>query len=293
MRIATWWWGGRRHVGRVSADGRNVTPLAVPDRARDTGALALIESLADGAAWPGAGGPSLPLSAVKLDAPIPRPRRNIFCAGVNYRAHAAEWAASGMEAQRAAASTAGDEFPVIFSKVPDCVIGPGESIRMPAGLSEAIDYEAELLVVIGRGGRNIARSSAIDHVFGYTAFNDVTARDIQRRHKQWLLGKSVDTFGPMGPWIVTADELDGRSTGLTCRVNGELRQHAHTRDLIFDIPALIASISQSVSLVPGDLIATGTPGGVGIGFDPPKFLKRGDVVRVEIDGIGALENTVQ
>jgi 2-keto-4-pentenoate hydratase/2-oxohepta-3-ene-1,7-dioic acid hydratase in catechol pathway len=289
LRIATWSWGGRRHVGRV-ADGR-ATPLAVPERARETGALALIEALADGAPMPAPAGASLPLSAVKLDAPIPRPRRNIFCAGVNYRAHAAEWAASGMDGPRPTPPS--DDFPVIFSKVPDCVIATGEPIRMPVGLSEAIDYEAELMVVIGRGGRNIARSSAMEHVFGYTAFNDVTARDIQRRHKQWLLGKSVDTFGPMGPWIVTADELDGGSTGLMCRVNGELRQHAHTRDLIFDIPALIASISQSVSLVPGDLIATGTPGGVGIGFDPPKYLQRGDVVRVEIDGIGALENRVQ
>lgn len=290
MRIATWWWGGRRHVGRVSGDGRNVTPLAVPERARDAGALALIEILAVGGPLPPPAGASLPLSAVKLDAPIPRPRRNIFCAGVNYRAHAAEWAASGMDGARPAPPS--DEYPVIFSKVPDCVIGPGEPIRMPVGLSEAIDYEAELMVVIGRGGRHIARSSAIDHVFGYTAFNDVTARDIQRRHKQWLLGKSVDTFGPMGPWIVTADELDGQSTGLMCRVNGELRQHAHTRDLIFDIPALIASISQALSLFPGDLIATGTPGGVGIGFTPPKFLKRGDVVRIEVDGIGVLENPV-
>ena len=289
MRIATWSWGGRRHVGRM-ADGR-VTPLAVPERARESGALALVEALAGGAPMPATSGASLPLSAVKLDAPIPRPRRNIFCAGVNYRAHAAEWAASGMDGPRPAPPS--DEFPVIFSKVPDCVIATGEPIRIPSGLSAAIDYEAELMVVIGRGGRNIPRSSAMDHVFGYTAFNDVTARDIQRRHKQWLLGKSVDTFGPMGPWIVTADELDGASTNISCRVNGELRQHAHTRDLIFDIPALIASISQSVSLVPGDLIATGTPGGVGIGFDPPKYLKRGDVVRIEIDGIGVLENGVQ
>ncbi len=299
MRIATYWWGGRRCVGRLSADGKSVTPLAVDkragDRAREGGALALIELLADGGSVPPAAGPSLPLAAVKLDAPLPRPRRNIFCAGVNYRAHAAEWAASGMDGPRPAQVSAPEssEYPVIFSKVPDCVIGPGEPIRIPGGVSQAIDYEAELAVVIGKGGRGIRASRAMEHVFGYTIFNDVTARDVQRRHKQWLLGKSVDTFGPMGPWLVTTDELDGADTRLRCWVNGELRQDAHTRDLIFDIPALIESISTVVSLVPGDVIATGTPGGVGIGFDPPKFLKSGDRVRIEIDGIGVLENPVR
>jgi 2-keto-4-pentenoate hydratase/2-oxohepta-3-ene-1,7-dioic acid hydratase in catechol pathway len=292
LRIATWSWGGRRHAGRVGVDGRSVTPLALDASVRDAGALALVELLAAGAPLPPPAGASLPLSAVKLDAPIPRPRRNLFCAGVNYRAHAAEWAASGMDGVRAA-SPEPSEHPVIFSKVPDCVVATGDPIRMPGRLSDAIDYEAELAVVIGRGGRDIARSRAMDHVLGYTIVNDVTARDVQRRHKQWLLGKSVDTFGPMGPWIVTADELDGQATRVRCWVNGELRQDAHTRDLIFDIPALIASISAAVTLHPGDIIATGTPGGVGIGFDPPKFLRRGDVVRIEIDGIGVLENPVQ
>ena len=307
MRIATYWWGGRRHVGRLSADGKQLTPLAIDehrrngpgghlDRVHERGALALIERLADGRSMPSDAGASLPLVAVKLDAPLPRPRRNIFCAGVNYRAHAAEWAASGMEApsERLQPAPAGDlEHPVIFSKVPDCVIGPGEPIRIPGGLSQAIDYEAELAVVIGKGGRSIRASRAMEHVFGYTIFNDVTARDIQRRHKQWLLGKSVDTFGPMGPWLVTADELDGANTRVRCWVNDELRQNAHTRDLIFSIAALIEAISAAVSLVPGDVIATGTPGGVGIGFTPPKFLKSGDRVRIEIDGIGTLENPVR
>lgn len=298
MRIATYWWGGRRCVGRVAADGRSVTPLGLDkrggERARDVGALALIESLAEGGSMPPSSGPSLPLSAVKLDAPLPRPRRNIFCAGVNYRAHAAEWAASGMDGSRAAQAPAPErsEHPVIFSKVPDCVIGPGEPIRIPGGVSQAVDYEAELAVVIGRGGRGIRASRAMEHVFGYTIFNDVTARDIQRRHKQWLLGKSVDTFGPMGPWLVATDELNGADTRVRCWVNGELRQDARTADLIFDVPALIESISTAVSLVPGDVIATGTPGGVGIGFDPPRFLKQGDLVRIEIDGIGVLENPV-
>src|SRR5687767_5795051 len=301
MRIATYSWGGRRHVGRLSDDGKQVTPLAIDqqrrngreERVHELGALALIELLADGRSMPSDSGASLPLVAVTLEAPLPRPRRNIFCAGVNYRAHAAEWAASGMEGRAQPVPEVDREHPVIFSKVPDCVIGPGEPIRIPGGLSQAIDYEAELAVVIGKGGRSIRASRAMEHVFGYTIFNDVTARDIQRRHKQWLLGKSVDTFGPMGPWLVTADELDGANTRVRCWVNGELRQDAHTRDLIFGIPALIEAISAGVSLVPGDVIATGTPGGVGIGFTPPKFLKSGDRVRIEIDGIGVLENPVR
>jgi 2-keto-4-pentenoate hydratase/2-oxohepta-3-ene-1,7-dioic acid hydratase in catechol pathway len=253
------------------------------------GALALIESLADGQALPRTAGASLPLSAVKLDAPLPLPRRNIFCIGVNYRPHAVEFAASGIDAS----ITGAPEHPVVFSKVPECVIAPGAPIRMPGALSSAVDYEAELLVVIGKGGRAIPASRALEHVFGYTCFNDVTARDLQKRHKQFLIGKSLDTFGPMGPWLVSADELDGGNTRVRCFVNGELRQDASTRELIHGIPALIETISAGITLVPGDLIATGTPGGVGIGFDPPKYLRAGDRVRVDIEGIGALENPVQ
>ena len=302
MRIATYWWGGRRHVGRISADGKSVTPLALEDarsprageRAREGGALPLIERLAEGGSMPAASGAALPLSAVRLDAPLPRPRRNIFCAGINYRSHAKEWAASGIEGapRERSAPVETAEYPVIFSKVPECVIGPGEPIRLPGAVSQAVDYEAELAVVIGKGGRAISRTRALEHVFGYTIMNDVTARDVQKRHRQFLLGKSLDTFGPMGPWIVTRDELDASATRVRCWVNGELRQDASTRDLIFDIPALIESISAGVSLIPGDVIATGTPGGVGIGFDPPKYLQRGDRVRIEIDGIGVLENAV-
>jgi 2-keto-4-pentenoate hydratase/2-oxohepta-3-ene-1,7-dioic acid hydratase in catechol pathway len=160
-------------------------------------------------------------------------------------------------------------------------------------LDAAVDYEAELAVIIGRGGRAITRDAAMSHVFGYTIINDVTARDLQRRHKQWFLGKGIDGFGPMGPWIVTADEIDGSNLRITCRINGELRQNSSTADLIFDIPALIEAISKSVTLAPGDIIATGTPEGVGIGFDPPRFLRDGDVVEVEIEGIGILKNAVQ
>jgi 2-keto-4-pentenoate hydratase/2-oxohepta-3-ene-1,7-dioic acid hydratase in catechol pathway len=265
-----------------------VTPLAAGERATTRGALVLIEALASGGTMPRPSGASLPLSAVELEAPLPLPRRNIFCVGINYRTHAAEFAATGIDPSLDRAP----DDPVVFSKVPDCVVAPGAPIRIPGGLSSAIDYEAELLVVIGRGGRGIPASRAMDHVFGYTCFNDVTSRDLQKRHKQFLIGKSLDTFGPMGPWIVTADEVDGGDTGIRLWVNGDLRQQATTRDLIFGIPALIEALSAGITLQPGDLIATGTPGGVGIGFDPPKYLRAGDKVRIEIDGIGVLENPV-
>jgi len=293
LRIATYWWGGRRHVGALSRDGKAVVPLALGERAHAVGALALVEAMATGAREPKPAGASLPLAAIRLDAPIPVPRRNIFCSGVNYRAHAAEWAASGLDAAPRAAGQEVPEHPVIFSKVPECVVAPGTPIRIPERASTAIDYEAELAVIIGKEGRDIPASRAMAHVWGYTAFNDVTARDLQRRHRQWLIGKSLDTFGPMGPCLVSADEVDGADTRVRCWVNAELRQDARTRDLIFGIPELIAAISNGLTLHPGDIIATGTPSGVGIGFEPPRYLRRGDVVRIEIDGIGVLENRVQ
>ena len=184
-----------------------------------------------------------------------------------------------------------DVWPIVFTKLPECVIGPHDAVRLPgAAVSSQIDYESELAVVIGRGGRDIPRARAMDHVFGYTVVNDVSARDVQVRHQQWDLGKSFDTFCPMGPWIVTADELDGRATRVRGWVNGELRQDGHTKDMIFDIPTLIETCSRGITLYPGDVIATGTPAGVGMGFKPPKWLVAGDVVRIEIDGIGAIEN---
>ena len=289
MKLVTYSWGGRRHVGVVSADGRTVTPLSQDKRAETLGAAALIGLMAAGKAFPRASGVAMPLSAVTLEAPIPRPRRNIFCAGVNYRAHASEFARSGFDQPAAQVIP---EYPVIFTKVPDCVIGPGQPIRIPDHISTSIDYEAELGVVIGKGGVGISRSRAMEHVWGYTIINDVTARDLQHRHRQWLIGKSLDSFCPMGPWIVSADEIDGQNLQVRCWVNDELRQDASTRDLIFDIPSLIEAISAGITLVPGDVIATGTPAGVGIGFDPPRFLKRGDRVRIAIEGLGELTNPV-
>jgi len=291
MRIATYRWGGRRHVGQVSADGLEVTPLDLRDRAEQVqsrGALALIEHLADGRAVPRPDGARLPLAAVTLEAPLPRPRRNLWCVGRNYRAHAQE-----LKGTIFTADDRVDQWPIVFTKVPECVIADRAPIRLPGtAVSEQIDYEAELAVVIGRGGRNIAASRAMDHVWGYTIVNDVTARDVQKRHVQWDMGKSFDTFCPMGPWLVDATELDGRDTRVRCWVNVELRQDARTSELIFSIPALIETISRGITLFPGDLIATGTPAGVGMGMQPPAWLKEGDGVRIEIDGIGTLSNPV-
>jgi 2-keto-4-pentenoate hydratase/2-oxohepta-3-ene-1,7-dioic acid hydratase in catechol pathway len=285
MRLASWTWGGRHHTGSISACGREATPLAV-DRPL-LGVLELIEASSRGDPLPPASGVRLPVDAIALRAPLPLPRRGLFCVGRNYRAHAAELAGSVFRGQ----TQQDDRWPIVFSKLAECVIGPHDAVRLPgAGTSQQIDYEAELAVVIGRGGRDIPRSRAMEHVFGYTVVDDVTARDVQMRHAQWDLGKSFDTFCPMGPWIVTADELDGRDTRVRCWVNGELRQDGSTRDMIFDIPTLIETCSRGITLLPGDVIATGTPAGVGMGFDPPRWLREGDVVRVEIDGVGAIEN---
>ena len=286
MRIATWQWGGRLQAGTVSADGHEVTPLDVP------GTVELIERLVRGEALPREAGPRLPTEAVTLAAPIPKPRRNLFCVGRNYRAHAAELATTVFREQLPEK----ESWPIVFTKVPETVVGPHDTVHLPdPDITPQIDYEAELAVVIGKRGRNIKRARAMDHVFGYTIINDVTARDVQVRHQQWVLGKSFDTFCPMGPWIATADELDARDT----RIRGwltpkggtpELRQDGHTCDFIFDIPTLIETCSRGITLQPGDIIATGTPAGVGMGFQPPKWLQAGDRYRIEIDGLGAIDN---
>lgn len=286
MRIATYFWGGQRQVGVVSADGKTVTPLALTKQQADKGALSVIELVSAGDAMPETSGAALPVSVVQLDAPIPQPRRNVFCVGRNYHAHAKELQASVFKDN----DTNPESWPIVFTKVPECVVGPFDDVRVPSEISTEIDYEAELCVVIGKGGRNISRAEAMGHVYGYTVVNDVTARDVQMRHQQWDLGKSFDTFCPMGPWIVTADELDGKNTRVRCWVNGELRQDGPTNNMIFDIPTLIETCSRGITLFPGDMIATGTPAGVGMGMKPPRYLKAGDVVRVEIDGIGAIEN---
>jgi 2-keto-4-pentenoate hydratase/2-oxohepta-3-ene-1,7-dioic acid hydratase in catechol pathway len=291
MKVAAFVYQGRPSVGRISADGRRVEPFQLTAEQAALGALPIVEAQVAGRALP-ATGQAIPLEQVQLSAPIPRPRRNVFCVGKNYHAHAKEFAGSGFDSS---AKSGGDipKDPIIFSKVPESVIGPGDTILFPSEVSTAIDYEAELTIVVGQGGKGIKAADAMKHVWGYTIINDMTARDWQGRHSQWLLGKSFDTFCPMGPWLVTADECDGQNTDVKCWVNGELRQNANTRDFIFDIPKLIETISAGITLYPGDLIATGTPAGVGIGFKPPKYLKPGDVVRIEIAGIGVLENPLK
>jgi len=287
MRYATFNHQGRRQVGLVSPDGRTVTPLDVPAADAQRGVLALIEQLAAGGKPPQAAGAALPLASVKLEAPIPVPRRNVWCVGRNYHAHAKELQTSVFKNNAADPAS----WPIFFTKAPETVIGPKDQVMLPgAGISTQIDYEAELTIVIGKGGKNIPREQAMEHVFGYTIVNDVTARDVQIRHQQWDLGKSFDTFCPMGPWIVTADELDGRNTRVRCWVNGELRQDAQTTDLIFDLPSLIETCSRGITLYPGDLIATGSPAGVGMGMTPPSWLKSGDTVRIAVEGLGEIEN---
>jgi 2-keto-4-pentenoate hydratase/2-oxohepta-3-ene-1,7-dioic acid hydratase in catechol pathway len=213
--------------------------------------------------------------------------------GKNYFAHAREFAGSGYDSSSTSAADAVPKAPIIFTKPFTSISGPWDDIPMVPGLDAEVDYEAELAVVIGKGGRCISKADAMKHVFGYTVVNDVTARDLQGVHKQWLLGKGIDGFCPMGPWIVTADELDAQAMRVTCTVNGEKRQDAVTADLIFDIPTLIETISLSMALLPGDVIATGTPEGVGIGFKPPRFLRDGDVVECAIEGIGRIRNTLR
>ncbi len=286
MRYATFTHDGRQQVGAVSTDGQSVTPLPLAAADAALGVLALVQHQMQGHSLPAPSGAAIPLSQVHLMAPVPRPRRNVFCVGRNYHAHAQELAGSIFKGN----NTPVDSWPIVFTKVPETVNGPNDPVQLPHGISEQIDYEVELALIIGKGGRNITREAAMGHVWGYTIVNDVTARDVQTRHQQWDLGKSFDTFCPMGPWVVTADEMDGRNTRVRCWVNGQLRQDASTRDMIFDIPTLIETCSRGITLLPGDIIATGTPAGVGMGMTPPTYLKTGDVVRMEIDGIGTIEH---
>lgn len=290
MKFATLQHQGRVLVARIDDAAGTAHPLDLPELEAAQGVAALARRAAAGQALPSEH-EAMPLAAAKILAPIPRPARNIFCVGKNYFEHAEEFARSGFDSS--AGSGAVPKAPIIFSKVPECVIAPGAPILIDPGVSTAIDYEAELAVIIGRGGRGIAKDDAMDHVWGYTIINDVTARDLQGRHSQWLIGKSQDSFGPMGPCAVTADALDLADTQVQCFVNSEKRQDSNTRLLIFDVPTLIATLSAGITLVPGDIIATGTPVGVGIGFTPPRYLVAGDSVRIEIAGIGTLENPVR
>ncbi len=279
MRFATFTHHGRTQIGEVDVDGSIIRPLAAGD----------MMDVIKGDGPPPLSGDTLPLDSVRLLAPIPRPARNIFCVGKNYREHAEEFAKSGYEAD-AARNAALDAYPAVFTKPSSCVVATNDSVSLHASVTSEVDYEGELAVIIGRLGANIRRENAMSHVWGYTIINDVTARDRQKNHKQWFLGKALDTFCPMGPWITTADAVDGADLRLRTWVNGELRQDASTADLIFDIPSLIEIMSAGLTLHPGDIISTGTPAGVGIGFTQPKFLQSGDTVSITIDNLGTLTN---
>jgi len=235
----------------------------------------------------GAGDAGLELAQLKLLAPIPRPRKNVFCVGWNYLEHFAEGEAIRRSAQEL------PEHPVFFSKAPTAVTGPYDRIPYDAKVSAQIDWEVELAVIIGKNGKNIPESEAPDYVFGYTALNDISARDLQRRHGgQWLKGKSLDGACPMGPWIVTRDELDPADLRVVTRVNGITKQDSSTRHLYFKVPRLIAELSLGMTLEAGDIISTGTPAGVGFARVPPEYLESGDLLETEIEGIGRMENRV-
>ena len=229
---------------------------------------------------------AIPLEEVKLLAPIPAPARNIVCLGKNYKAHAEELKGQIFSDKL-------PEHPIYFTKPDHTVIGTEETILLHSHVTSKVDYEVELAIVIGKKGMNIPKENAEDYIFGYTIANDVSARDLQHEHTQWYKGKSLTTHCPIGPWIVHRSALPfPLCLDLKCYVNGELRQHGNTRDLIFDIPTIISDLSRGYELRPGDIILTGTPAGVGMGFNPPKYLKAGDRVTCQIEKIGILTNPV-
>lgn len=293
MKLATVSRNGITLVVAVNVQKNTVTPLVHKDGSAFKSMQEVIEASAKARDNVQAQSTS-PIASgdITFLAPIPVPRRNILCVGKNYTEHAKEFTGSGFDSSASSLADAIPKAPIVFTKFPETVIGPNDPIRYPHGASEQLDYEAELGVIIGTKGVNIPKNKALDHVFGFTIINDMTARDRQASHKQWFLGKSLDTFCPMGPWIATKEEFNLKTAQLRCWVNGELRQDVCTSDLIFDVPTLIETISQSITLYPGDIIATGTPAGVGIGFKPPKFLQVGDEVAIEITELGRLVNRI-
>lgn len=284
MKLVTYLCGGRETVGLLTNDGTAVRPLPFADM--NTLIEAPRKQLEEAVQ---AAGEPLPLSTVTLLAPIPRPRQDVICLGINYKAHAEEaekYSAEAFKKER--------PVPIYFSKRVTEAVGPEGFIESHPGLVERLDYEAELAVIIGRTARHVAPADAADYIFGYTVLNDVSARLLQTIHKQWYFGKGLDGFTPMGPCITTAEEIPfPPALAISSRVNGELRQNSTTDLLITSIADIIAELSSGMTLLPGTIIATGTPAGVGMGFDPPKFLKPGDVVECSIQGIGAIRNTVR
>jgi 2-keto-4-pentenoate hydratase/2-oxohepta-3-ene-1,7-dioic acid hydratase in catechol pathway len=289
MRLVTFEHDGRTRIGGLRRDGETEVVVPFDDRLPATMVelVGLGEVALEAAAEQTEAGRGIALSDVHLLAPV-RPRNNVMCIGKNYADHAAEFAGSGFDASQ---KQAVPDHPIVFTKAVSSIVAPGDPVDVSADSTRTSDYEGELAVVIGRGGRGIAAADAFDHVLGYTVLNDLTVREIQKRHVQFFLGKSPATYCPMGPAIVTRDEVpDVTALWVRTTVNGEERQAAPVKDLIFDIPTLVETISAWVALEPGDVIATGTPAGVGIGFDPPRYLRPGDVVSVTIDRLGTLTN---
>ena len=285
MKLVTYQLNNQIKVGAWREDEIVDLSAVAPDM------LALIDMGANGLAQAQAqlhaATAAVPLNAVKFLSPIPIPRRNIICLGLNYAAHADE-----SNRVKGFASEL-PQFPVIFNKATTCMNGPYDDIPYDANVSTKIDWEVELTVVLGRSGKNISTDEGMSYVFGYTVMNDISARDLQRDHKQYFKGKSLDGSAPMGPCIVTADSLpDPHLLHLTSRVNGVTKQDGNTSDLIFDIPTTIYHLSRGMTLLAGDIIATGTPEGVGFARTPPEFLKPGDVVECEIEGIGVIRNQI-
>lgn len=290
MKIACYNYQNQTYVGQLSDDEKSLRPYLIETHLAKQGLQSIVDLQAQGKALPDLGD-AVDISQVQLQAPIPRPRRNVFCVGKNYLDHVNEIKDSKLgQAQGAMANL--PKHPVIFSKVPEAVIGHGQGIQAQASVTQEVDYEAELAVIIGKQGRGISVEKAYEYVWGYTIINDISARDLQAKHVQFHLGKSLDTFCPMGPWAVTADQVDAKDLAIKCWVNDELRQNATTALMIFDIPTIISQLSAGITLYPGDIIATGTPSGVGMGMKPPQFLKSGDRIKIQIDGLGVLENPV-
>jgi len=283
MKLITYQYNGQTGIGAVVEQGVVSLSAVASDMLGliDMGAegLAQAQAQVDGATT------FIPLEAVKLLAPIPTPRRNVMCLGLNYAEHVEE--SSSARGQK----TELPEYPVIFNKATTSVTGPYDDIPYDPAVSTQIDWEAELGVVIGRSGKNISADEAMEYVFGYTVINDISARDLQWNHKQFFKGKSLDGACPMGPWIVTADELgDPHNLNIACRVNGVAKQESNTRHMIFKVPATLVHLSNGMTLIAGDVIATGTPSGVGFARKPPEFLKPGDEVECEIEGVGLIRN---
>ena len=288
MKLVTYRFENTQRVGVLTQDETAVLPLEYSDMNTlgETASPAALRSAASAAERAGV---RVPLAEVELLAPIPRPRQDILCLGMNYKDHADEAAQYNAEA-----FTKEKPVAVYFSKRVSQAVAPEGDIERHAGLVERLDYEVELGVILGKAARNVKAEEAGDYIFGYTVINDVSARDVQTSHKQWYFGKSLDGFTPMGPCIVTADEIAfPPALDISSAVNGEPRQHSNTRLFLTGIPALLEELTAGMTLLPGTIIATGTPAGVGMGFDPPKFLQSGDVVECTIQGIGTIRNTVR